>query len=278
MTTEVRRGYDDRVGAARAIRSASHLDLDDDPAEMIQEQIARLKFFDQQTGVRGQRVFDLGCGTGFNCEYAIQKLGAQRAVGVDISEPTVEFARNNYPAGEFFVGDACDPALSIEPGTWPRLICCEVFEHVPEPMKLLDTVARHLSPDGVAMISTPNRPIFSLGHEPSPVNHTHIKEFTAPEFHTQLAQRFSKIEMWGQRFREPALLERRQKLLRRNIQDYRLLGKLYWNLNVRRIWKIARLEPLWRRLEGTLRYGQADFDIVNPSSEDSIWLCAIVRK
>jgi SAM-dependent methyltransferase len=277
MPEESQKGYDDRVGAARAIRSAGVADLDDDPAEMIQEQIARLRWFDQQVSLDDQDVFDLGCGTGFNSEYAVRKLGARRAVGVDISAPTIEFARRTYPGREYRCGDACDPSLSVEPGTWTRALCCEVFEHVPAPLALLDTLVRHLRSDAFALISTPNRPVFSLGYEPSPVNHTHIKEYTAAEFAGLLRQRVSRLEMWGQRFRDPDLLERRQKVLRRNIRDYRMMGPLYWNRNVRRLWKVARFEPLWRALEGPLRYRQADFAFVTPPSDDSIWLCAIVR-
>jgi SAM-dependent methyltransferase len=52
----------------------------------------------------GDRVVDIGCGTGTLCELAVAR-GAQ-AVGVDISGPMVEAARSRVPEATFVVADA----------------------------------------------------------------------------------------------------------------------------------------------------------------------------
>ena len=61
----VRTGYDKRLGMGRALPRKPDQDLDDDPAMMVQEQIARIKFLAGKTAIAGKGILDLGCGTGF---------------------------------------------------------------------------------------------------------------------------------------------------------------------------------------------------------------------
>ncbi|MBX3335146.1 MAG: class I SAM-dependent methyltransferase [Nitrospira sp.] len=274
----VRTGYDQRLGMGRALPRKPDQDLDDDPAMMVQEQIARIKFLAGKTPIAGKGILDLGCGTGFNTAYLMSKLDANQVLGVDISQTAVEFARKTYPFGSFLEGDISSPILDCGRKMWDLILCCEVIEHVPAPLALLDTVHRHLDGAGVAFISTPNRPVFSLNYEPSPVNHTHIKEYTLTEFRDMLQAKFSKVEIWGQRFSNPQHFAMQQGIVLRNIADYRLLGEWYWKNSVRRIWKTLRLEPLRRLCGGGLRYGHRDFTFVNPVTQDSVWLCALVGK
>lgn len=270
-----RRGFDHRAGVGRARPKNTRGDLDHDPSMMVQEQIARLNWFAAQNNLAGTDVLDLGCGTGFNCGYVLDKYGAKSATGVDIAESAIAFARKAYGNARFEVGDVCD--RNLDPGQHPVALCCEVIEHVPDPDALLANISRLLAPDGVALISTPNKPVFSLDHEPSPVNHTHLKEFTLREFHSMLQRHFGSVTIAGQRFNNARLFNMQQDVVRRNIQDLKVLGSYYWNIPLRRIWKVARMEPLRRLLGGGLRYGHRDFDFVNPVGPDSIWLCAIVR-
>jgi len=270
-------GYDDRVGQYRA-KPRGATDISDDPATMVQEQIARIEHFLTNTDVTGRSVLDWGCGTGFNCEYFRQKYGASRTLGVDISRPTVEYARSIYPECEFEVGDICDTSLDFGSEQWDYVICCEVIEHVYDVNALLDGILRHLRPGGTAFISTPNKSVFSLGYEPSPVNQTHIKEYTLDEFSNILLGKFSSCELSGQRFRKNEMEERRKAALKRSISDYKLLGNLYWNQIIRRGWKILRLEPLFCLVEGIERYDYRDFEFSIPPSKDSIWFTAKLQK
>lgn len=273
-----RQGYDERVGSGRAIPRDVGRDLDDDPAMMVQEQIARMKFFSEKVDVVGKSMLDLGCGTGFNYVYATDKLKAGNVHGVDISASAVSYAKTVYPTGSFAQGDICSETLDCGIASWDTVVCCEVIEHVENPDALLETVYRHLRPSGIAFVSTPNRPVFSLNHEPSPVNHTHLKEYTLEEFRAMLARRFSMVEIWGQRFCNERLFRMQQSIVARNIRDYRMLGEWYWRDAIRLAWKTLRLEPVQRLLGGGLRYAHRDFTFVNPVSPDSIWMCAIVSK
>jgi len=263
------------LGLYRAKPCPNHA-LDDDPSTMVQEQLARLKFFFAATNLQSHRFLDLGCGTGFNCHYVRTRYGAERTLGVDISPEAIHFAREHYSDADFSIGDVTDRTLDMGACRWDAVLCCEVIEHVQRPHDLLHVVKEHLAANGRALITTPNRDVFSLGHEPSPVNATHVKEFNLREFHELLGAHFDRVEIWGQRFRSADLLRSRQAALRRSISDYHLLGRYFWHTGVRHTWKFMRLEPLHRLLEGPLRWSWTDFEFVPAEYNDCIWHCAVI--
>lgn len=282
----------DDVFHSRAIRSLTH-SLEDDPDVMVHQQLARLRFFEESVGVAGQRVLDFGCGSGFNCH---ELNGAKEILGFDVSEASVQLARQSFPNCEFVVGDACSAALSL--GQWDRLLCCEVLEHVPDMATFLDNIKRHLAPDGIAFISTPNREIFSLGHEPSPVNREHLKELNLSEFIELLSARFTHVDIYGQHFKDPKLLvewkadvrakitlleagTRWQKPPDSKVRTNPLFRAVYNFGLVKRAWKWLR----WSVIEGmhakelarTRPYSFTDFEFRKDELSQAVWFCAIVR-
>lgn len=273
-----RRGYDERLKSGRAVPLRPTSDLEDEPSMMVQEQIARIKFFDSRCKISGTRVLDLGCGSGFDCEYLKKKLDAAAVLGIDISRSAIEFARKVYPGIDFINGDLCDDSLDLGESGWDIVVCAEVIEHVERPAELLSAIHRYLRPGGSAFISTPNRPVFSLDRQPSPVNHTHLREYDVREYKELLSGRFREIKIYGQRFIDPRLFRMQQAIVARNIMDLRILGELYWNDLIRKAWKTFRMEPLIRLIGGGLTYTHRDFEFVEPISQDSIWLCAVVTK
>ena len=78
----------------------------------------------------GERVLDVGCGTG-SLTFAVARRSAVKSVcGVDKTVPFIDQAiRNNRdPRIEFCVGDAC--ALSFPDGTFDRVLALLVLHHV----------------------------------------------------------------------------------------------------------------------------------------------------
>lgn len=73
------------------------------------------------------------------------------------------------------------------------VISFEVIEHVSSPDKFLQKVYKLLKPDGIAIISTPNKPIYTIvaklvdgGKDP-----THISEMSYKEFENLFSKYFS---------------------------------------------------------------------------------------
>lgn len=99
-----------------------------------------------------KRVFDLGCGNGSVANY-LDSLGYE-VTGVDPSTTGIRQANESFPKLSMSVGSAYDD-LKARFGQFPALISLEVVEHVYAPRDYARTVADLISPNGIAIISTP---------------------------------------------------------------------------------------------------------------------------
>jgi len=149
------------------------------------------------TVVAGRRVLDLGSGEGFGA--SILAAGEEtEVVGIDIDARTVEHAQLNWggPRTSFKVGDALDLS-EFEDGSFGAVVAFEVIEHVNEQERVLAEVARVLADDGVLIISTPDRRLYS--DATGQVNPFHRHELTYEEFSALLEGQFPHLAVWGQR-------------------------------------------------------------------------------
>jgi O-antigen biosynthesis protein len=146
--------------------------------------------------VAGRRVLDLGSGEGFGA--AILADTATHVVGVDIDERTVEHSQLNYAAEnlEFSVGSALDLSAYGD-GTFGAVVAFEIIEHVRDQERVLAEIARVLTDDGILVISTPDRRIYSEASGQS--NPFHERELGYDEFLELLGQELNHVSVWGQR-------------------------------------------------------------------------------
>ena len=106
---------------------------------------------------RKGRFLDVGCGTGF----LLEQLGARgwRGVGVNLSPRSVEIANERLAVAGLAervsatVGSAYEPP----PGPFDLVTLTDVLEHLEDPRACLRAVSAVLAPDGLVVISTPNR-------------------------------------------------------------------------------------------------------------------------
>jgi 2-polyprenyl-3-methyl-5-hydroxy-6-metoxy-1,4-benzoquinol methylase len=285
----------DDVFHSRAVPTMS-VALENDPDVMVHQQLARLRFFESQIGARSCRILEFGCGTGFNCHYLNSQ--ASKVIGFDPSEEAVGIARSRYPDVEFRVEDACSPDLSIEPGTWDRIVAFEVLEHVPDMIAFLSNIRKHLKSEGIAFITTPNRLVFSLGHVPSPMNREHIKELSDRELASLLQGHFARIKLYGQKFTHNKLLEEWKSDVRRKIEllqagerwkpkrtvasfrRFGLIEQAYQTKWLRKIWTSLRY-GIFGAVEARIQiserpYTFSDFEFAEELT-DALWICAAVR-
>ena len=99
--------------------------------------------------VPGERLLDIGCGTGDILDY----LPAPVYTGFDISVAYVEAARRRFGSrGEFFVGDAGDRRLldRCPAGTFDVVLATAVIHHLDDAaaLQLLSLAAHALRPGG----------------------------------------------------------------------------------------------------------------------------------
>lgn len=106
----------------------------------------------------GEAILDIGCGNARDI-LPILSQGAT-IVGVDLSEGMIDQARRDLAdAGHrdvrLEVGDAT--RLQFGAGTFDKVLCSEVIEHIPDAALAVSEMCRVLRPGGTLVISTPNR-------------------------------------------------------------------------------------------------------------------------
>lgn len=145
--------------------------------------------------VADRRVLDLASGEGFGA--AILARLAASVVGVDVDEQTVEHSRLNYERDNltFEVGDAHDLSR-LEDGSFGAIVAFEMIEHVEDQERVFDEVRRVLAPEGILIISTPDREAYQ---QASPDNPYHVRELDREEFVQLLGSRFAHVSTFGQR-------------------------------------------------------------------------------
>lgn len=122
-------------------------------------------------------VLDAGCGEGF-VQRAMQERGyAGRWTGVDSSPGAVAFAAERAPAHLWRVADL--RSLPDEGASYGAVLCSQVLEHIPEPERVRDELARVTS--RWLLVSVPLEPLFrtacalsiaiGVGQDPGHVNH-----------------------------------------------------------------------------------------------------------
>jgi O-antigen biosynthesis protein len=143
----------------------------------------------------GKRVLDLGSGEGYGSAILAERATSVLGVELDplaVKHATVNYARANLEFRESSIlelGDLTDASFDL-------VICYEVIEHITEHEDLLGLVRRVLTPDGVFVVSTPDREIYSEAanyHNPF-----HTKELNRAEFAELLSGFFAHHAMWSQ--------------------------------------------------------------------------------
>jgi len=101
--------------------------------------------------VQGQRVLDLGCGTGYG-SARLAAAGAASVVGIDSDAKSLAYARR-FAGPRFVMGTP--EALPDDVGTFDRLVAADLLAHLKTPGVALDSAIRHLAPDGLVLAAVP---------------------------------------------------------------------------------------------------------------------------
>jgi SAM-dependent methyltransferase len=148
--------------------------------------------------VAGKAVLDVACGEGYGSR--LMAGAAASVVGVDVDADAVRDAAASYPAANltFLCGSAEQIPVEGE-HVFDVVVSFETLEHLAADgqLRFVAEVKRLLKPDGLLLISTPNRPVYTdrSGHH----NPYHLREFDRPEFTDYLRGHFAHIEILCQR-------------------------------------------------------------------------------
>jgi 2-polyprenyl-6-hydroxyphenyl methylase/3-demethylubiquinone-9 3-methyltransferase len=142
----------------------------------------------------GKAALDIGCGAGLVCE-PLARLGAA-VTGVDAAAENVAAASAHAEAVGLDIRYMAGEVAGLDIGTFDLVTSVEVIEHVADKPAFLRDVAARLAPDGLLVMSTPNRTAASrvllvgaaeaVGYVPKGTHHW--QDFITPdEFEALLA-------------------------------------------------------------------------------------------
>ncbi|TMW73909.1 class I SAM-dependent methyltransferase [Alteribacter natronophilus] len=147
--------------------------------ESLLEHIARYHF--SAAYVTG-RTLDIACGTGYGAKFIAKTRKKQISdmLGVDVCPETIDYAVKHYyhPLLKFQTGDALDPELKKQIGTFDTILSFETIEHVPDDRVFLSRLNELLNPGGTLVISTP----FGEGRGVPCGQEFHYHQLTEAEF------------------------------------------------------------------------------------------------
>lgn len=143
----------------------------------------------------GAVVLDAACGAGYGS--AILSANASKVCGVDISDPAVAYAENRFGSDKTSFTQASVTDLPFPDGHFDVVVSFETLEHITQHEEMLAQFARVLKPDGLLIISTPDKPVYN--EYLADANEFHVRELTRDEFEALLKSQFKTIEVYGQR-------------------------------------------------------------------------------
>lgn len=135
-------------------------------------------------------ILDVACGEGVITAQIKNKFVDADLYGIDYSITAIEAASGRYGDIEFAVGDAY--RLPYEPESFDVVLLNNIWEHVPDPLRLLEGIKRILKPGGHVIISTPSRYRFRnmvrvcLGLPVVFMSKLHVTEYTVGQVLEQL--------------------------------------------------------------------------------------------
>jgi 2-polyprenyl-6-hydroxyphenyl methylase/3-demethylubiquinone-9 3-methyltransferase len=103
----------------------------------------------------GRRALDAGCGAGLLCE-PLARLGAQ-VTGVDAAPENIAAAAAHARAMGLPIDYRCGELGALGLGTFDLVCSLEVIEHVTDKAVFMDSLAAALAPEGLMILSCPNR-------------------------------------------------------------------------------------------------------------------------
>ncbi len=145
---------------------------------------------------QGCTVLDAACGEGYGS--SLMASVADKVVGVDISPDAVRHARSRYAhqSNLEFVEASCDK-LPFPDASFDLAISFETIEHIETQQEFIAELTRVLRPDGVLILSSPNKRLYSDARDYH--NEFHVRELYRNELEELLKPTFPHISWLGQK-------------------------------------------------------------------------------
>lgn len=153
---------------------------------------------------KGLNVCDCACGSGMGTKK-YHEAGAHSITGVDVS-PNAIISAPKLDGVTYIEGSAENLPFPNE--SFEFIVSFETIEHVENPQKVIQEFSRCLKPNGLLLISTPNRLVTNplLPPKGKPWNPYHVREFSPTEFTDLISAEFHNLQTFGQNQIKPSVL------------------------------------------------------------------------
>ena len=232
----------------------------------------------------GSQVLDIGSGEGYGTASLLET--AKSVVGLDVDESSVVHAKARYGSERCFFRSFDGETIPYEVDAFDAVVSFQVIEHVESVRKYLGEVQRVLRPEGVFLVTTPNR-AYRLDPGQRPWNRFHLREFSADELRAALVEFFPATRLLGVRGSESA-----QRIEVERVRQIRRIDS-YDPLRLRRLFP-SRLQPALIRAAKMLfgkkrkasrgpadfreKYDVNDFHVIEDDLEESLDLLGVCRR
>lgn len=158
---------------------------------LLKEHVMRYSFATPY--IRNKVVLDVACGSGYGA-YLLANKGATKVYAIDRDLKTIQYAQQRYAHSRIRYQRASASHIPILTNSVDIITSFETIEHLRNGSQFLRELKRVLRPNGLAIISTPNK-TYSIEDNPF-----HYREYTAREFYMVLNKFFpGNIILYGQR-------------------------------------------------------------------------------
>ena len=142
------------------------------------------------------RVLEVGFGDGYGCAYLAKKLPASDFHAIDLAPSLSAISSRKYPFGncQFLAYDG--RRIPFEDHFFDIILSFQVIEHVEDVEAYLLEMSRVLKPNGLILLSTPNR-ILRLADGQAPVNRFHLREYSAKQLESSLTKHFQEVNLYS---------------------------------------------------------------------------------
>jgi ubiquinone/menaquinone biosynthesis C-methylase UbiE len=173
--------------------------------------------------VKNKKVLDIACGEGYGTN--LLAAYAESITGVDIDRRTIEKAIKKYTVKNIIFKEGSVSNIPCEDSSFDIVISFETIEHTDEHDQFLTEVKRVLKPDGLFIISTPDKANYSDMQDYK--NPFHKKELYENEFTGLIKKYFSFTSFYVQSSFLGSFISRKNETLIENIYagDYTGISK-----------------------------------------------------
>ena len=152
--------------------------------------------------VADKRVLDIASGEGYGSMMLAET--AATVLGVDIDAVTVVEARRRYNRNNLKFSEGSCTAMPLPDASVDVVVSFETLEHHDQHEEMLCEIRRVLVPDGLCILSTPDRIVYS--ERSSYCNTFHVKELSDSEFRALVFRHFHNAAFLGQKYVRGSLL------------------------------------------------------------------------